>query len=152
MNSMICENWDPFKKNEREALIKKMVLKRLGDEIRPISYQQFVFSMNLVVSGCDKNIIKTRLLTGEKRWKYRFWSKTLKLYRVHALAGFVWCKLEHFWASRRLSLLQTLCARRYEKRTQQAELVGKKAIKHRSWSPRTMLEWKISKICFEWWQ
>ena len=33
---MICENWDPFKKNEREALIKKMVLKRLGDEIRPI--------------------------------------------------------------------------------------------------------------------
>ena len=31
---MICENWDPFKKNEREALIKKMVLKRLGDEIR----------------------------------------------------------------------------------------------------------------------
>ena len=43
MNSMICENWDPFKKNEREALIKKMVLKRLGDEIRPISYQKFVF-------------------------------------------------------------------------------------------------------------
>ena len=40
---MICENWDPFKKNEREALIKKMVLKRLGDEIRPISYQKFVF-------------------------------------------------------------------------------------------------------------
>ena len=47
MNSMICENWDPFKKNEREALIKKMVLKRLGDEIRTISYQKFVFSMNL---------------------------------------------------------------------------------------------------------
>ena len=23
MNSMICENWDPFKKNEREALIKQ---------------------------------------------------------------------------------------------------------------------------------
>ena len=45
MNSMICENWDPFKKNEREALIKKMVLKRLGDEIRPISYQKFVFFM-----------------------------------------------------------------------------------------------------------
>ena len=40
---MICENWDPFKKNEREALIKKMVLKRLGDEIRPNSYQKFVF-------------------------------------------------------------------------------------------------------------
>ena len=39
---MICENWDPFKKNEREALIKKMVLKRLGDEIRPISSQKFV--------------------------------------------------------------------------------------------------------------
>ena len=34
---MICENWDPFKKNEREALIKKMVLKPLGDEIRPVS-------------------------------------------------------------------------------------------------------------------
>ena len=44
---MIGQNWDPFKKNKREALIKKMVLKRLGDEIRPISYQKFVFSMNL---------------------------------------------------------------------------------------------------------
>ena len=31
---MIWENQDPFKKNKREALIKKMVLKRLGDEIR----------------------------------------------------------------------------------------------------------------------
>ena len=31
---MIWENRDPFKKNKREALIKKMVLKRLGDEIR----------------------------------------------------------------------------------------------------------------------
>ena len=61
---MIWQNWDPFKKNKAEALIKKMVLKRLGDEIRPISYQNFVF---LVVSGCDKNIIKTRLFTGEKR-------------------------------------------------------------------------------------
>ena len=40
---MIWQNWDPFKKNKREALIKKMVLKRLGDEIRPISYQNFVF-------------------------------------------------------------------------------------------------------------
>ena len=40
---MICETWDPFKKNKRESLIKKMVLKRLGDENRPISYQQFVF-------------------------------------------------------------------------------------------------------------
>ena len=40
---MICENCDPFKKNKREALIKNMVLKRLGDEIRPISYQKFVF-------------------------------------------------------------------------------------------------------------
>ena len=40
---MIWENWDPFKKNKREALIKKMVLKRLGDEIRPISYQKLVF-------------------------------------------------------------------------------------------------------------
>ena len=45
MNSMICENWDPFKKNKREALIKKMVLKRLGDEIQLISYQMFVFFM-----------------------------------------------------------------------------------------------------------
>ena len=51
MNSIICENWDPFKKNEREALIKKMVLKRLGDEIRPISYQKFVFSMSLCFSA-----------------------------------------------------------------------------------------------------
>ena len=43
--------------------------------------------MNLVVSGCDKNIIKTRLFTGEKRWKCRFWSKTLKLYRARSRAG-----------------------------------------------------------------
>ena len=63
---MIWQNWDPFKKHKREALIKKMVLKRLGDEVRRISYQKFIFSMNLV-SGCDKNIIKTRLFTGEKR-------------------------------------------------------------------------------------
>ena len=41
---MIWENWNPFKKIKRETLIKKMVLKRLGDEIRPISYQKFVFS------------------------------------------------------------------------------------------------------------
>ena len=37
---MICENWDPFKKNKREALIKKLVLKRLGrksDPFRPNS-------------------------------------------------------------------------------------------------------------------
>ena len=45
MNSMIWENWVPFKQNKREALIKQMVLKRLGDEIRPISYQKFVFLM-----------------------------------------------------------------------------------------------------------
>ena len=45
MNSTICENWDPFKKNKREALIKQMLLKRLGDEIRPISYQKFVLFM-----------------------------------------------------------------------------------------------------------
>ena len=64
---MIWEDWDPFQKNKREALIKKMVLKRLGDEIRSLSYQKFIFPMNLVVSGCDKNIIKTRLFTGEKR-------------------------------------------------------------------------------------
>ena len=30
---MIWENRDPFKKNKREALINKMVLKPLGDEI-----------------------------------------------------------------------------------------------------------------------
>ena len=36
-----------------------------------------------------------------------------------------YAKLELFRASRRFSLLQTLRARRYEKRTQQAELVGK---------------------------
>ena len=41
---MIWENWVPLKKNKRETLIKKMVLKRLGDEIRPISYQKFAFS------------------------------------------------------------------------------------------------------------
>ena len=45
MNSVIGQNWDPFKKNNRETLINKMVLKRLGDEIRPISYQKFVFGI-----------------------------------------------------------------------------------------------------------
>ena len=43
MNSMLWENQEAFQKNKREALIKKMVLKRLGDEIRPISSQKFVF-------------------------------------------------------------------------------------------------------------
>ena len=51
MHSMICENWDPFKKNEREAMIKIMGLKRLGDAIRTISYQKFVFSMHLCFSA-----------------------------------------------------------------------------------------------------
>ena len=36
-----------------------------------------------------------------------------------------YAKLELFRASRRFSLLKTRCTRRYEKRTQQAELVGK---------------------------
>ena len=40
---MIWEDWDPFQKNKREALIKKMVLKRLGDEIQRTSSQQLVF-------------------------------------------------------------------------------------------------------------
>ena len=40
---MTWENWVPFKKNKREALTKKMVLKRLGDEIRPIPSQQLAF-------------------------------------------------------------------------------------------------------------
>ena len=53
---MICENCDAFKKNEREALIKKMVLKRLGDEIRPISYQHFFFSCQNDVLA-DQNIV-----------------------------------------------------------------------------------------------
>ena len=37
MKSMIWTNQDPFKKNKREALIKKMVLKPLGDEIWHVS-------------------------------------------------------------------------------------------------------------------
>ena len=45
-------------------------------------------------------------------------------FRARFQAGF-YAKFELCWASRRSSLLQTLCARRYEKRTQQAELVGK---------------------------
>ena len=53
---MIWENWAPLKKNKREALIKKMVLKRLGDEIRPISYQKFVFSCQNDVLA-DQNIV-----------------------------------------------------------------------------------------------
>ena len=48
---MIWQNWDPVKKNKREALIKKMVIKRLGDEIREISYQKFVFCMPVRRSG-----------------------------------------------------------------------------------------------------
>ena len=43
MHSMLWENQEAFQKNKREALIKKMVLKRLGDEIRPISSQKLVF-------------------------------------------------------------------------------------------------------------
>ena len=49
-------------------------------------------------------------------------------FRAGFRAGFrtgFYAKLELFRASRRFSLLQTLCTRRYEKRTQQAELVGK---------------------------
>ena len=53
---MICENWDPFKKNKRETLIKKMVLKRQGDEIRPISCQKLVFSCQNDVLA-DQNIV-----------------------------------------------------------------------------------------------
>ena len=56
---MICENWDPFKKNEREALIKKMVLKRLGDEIRPISYQMLFFSCQNAVL-VDQDVMVTQ--------------------------------------------------------------------------------------------
>ena len=56
MNSMIWENWVPFEKNKCEALIKKRVLKRLGDEIRPISYQKFVFSCQNDVLA-DQNIV-----------------------------------------------------------------------------------------------
>ena len=43
--------------------------------------------------------------------------------------------LEVFRALRRLSLLQALCARRYEKRAQQADLVGTKIIFDRGNSP-----------------
>ena len=57
MNSMIWENWVPFKKNKREALIKKMVLKRLGDEIRPISYQKFVFCSCQNDVLADQNVV-----------------------------------------------------------------------------------------------
>ena len=49
-------------------------------------------------------------------------------FRAGFRAGFrvqFYAKLELFRASRRFSLLQTLCARRYEKGIQQAELVGK---------------------------
>ena len=49
-------------------------------------------------------------------------------FRARFGAGF-YAKLELFRASRRFSLLQTLCTRRYEKRTQQAELVGKNMVR-----------------------
>ena len=94
---MICENWDPFKKNEREALIKKMVLKRLGDEIRTISYQKFVFSMNLWFSAIIfrkprgtklQEIILGKIRSGgiehfkklQKSWKYCWKSRFKKKY------------------------------------------------------------------------
>ena len=46
---MIWENRDPLKKNKREALIKQMVLKRLGDEIRLISSRKFALFIPQVV-------------------------------------------------------------------------------------------------------
>ena len=78
---MIWEDWDPFQKNKREALINKNGTQTSG-RWNPTNFVPKV--RFLVVSGCDKNIVKTSLFTGEKRWKSRFWSKTLKLYRARS--------------------------------------------------------------------
>ena len=54
---MFWEHLKAFKKNKRAELIKKMVLKRLGDEIRSISYQKIRFfsCQNDVLA--DQNIV-----------------------------------------------------------------------------------------------
>ena len=110
MNSMIWENQDPFRKNQ-DPLIKN-------------SYKSNEFG-------------SFRMWQKHYQNKAIYWRETLKMSILEQsaeivpsrlLAGFC-CKLELFWASRRFSLLQTLCARRYEKRTQQAELVGKTTVK-----------------------
>ena len=65
-------------------------------------------------------------------------------FRAGFRAGF-YAKLELFRASRRFSLLQTLCTRRYEKRTQQAELVGKKRTVETKWARRMFGELDLCK-------
>ena len=77
MNSMIWENRDPFKKNKREALIKKMVLKRLGDEIRPISYQQLVFfhEFGTFIQDVTKTLSKQGYLLERNVENYDFGAK-----------------------------------------------------------------------------
>ena len=83
---------------------------------------------NLVVLRCDKSNVKTCLFTGEtlKMSILEQNSEFVSGYVSGYVLGYVFCcKLELVRAPRRFSLLQTLCARQYEKRTQQAELVGK---------------------------
>ena len=76
MNSMLWENQEAFQKNKREALIKKMVLKRLGDEIRPISFQTFVFQSFSFVAASALNAPGPKRGNRPKqnfpRWRKRF--------------------------------------------------------------------------------
>ena len=73
---MIWENQEAFQKNKREALIKKMVLKRLGDEIRPISFQKFVFQSFSFVAASALNAPGHKRGNRPKqkypRWRKRF--------------------------------------------------------------------------------
>ena len=62
------------------------------------------------------------------RFRARFQAGFRARFRARFYATF-----ELFRPWRRLSLLQTICARRYEKRTQQAELVGKNVVAPTNW-------------------
>ena len=92
-----------------------------------------------------------------------YWRETLKMLNLEQNAEIgpgrfpgkfparFYAKLELFQASRRFSLLQTLCARRYEKRTQQAELVGKSKLAEafiKQWNGRLQNS-SVSSIFFE---
>ena len=56
MNSMICENWDLFKKNEREALIKKWYSHVWAMKSDPFRTKSSFFSCQNDVLA-DQNIV-----------------------------------------------------------------------------------------------
>ena len=132
MNSIIWQNWDLFKKNRRETLIGKNGTQTSG-RWNPTTFVPKVCFFHEFGSF--------RMWQKHHQNKAIYWRETLKMLKLEQNAeiapgtfrsdfcpGFrssFYAKLELVRASRRLSLLQTLCARRYEK-TQQAELVGTK--------------------------